>query len=198
MDGVKRIALAGPIFAGKDHLAEFIRDKYNYKIFGFSDEVKKLACKLFPFIADDDWAFHTREQKEEEVVYSNPDTGEEWTRRKIYQAMDVLPQIYAPFYANRLSLTINDYLDVTIKKHEGIVIKDLRRPAELRYIKNNKFTLIYIKRNHEKCRDHQMQHRSESFQSLLEENADYVFWNNNYGYNDWDNFLSDKIKVDKV
>jgi len=128
MERIIKIALAGRKYSGKDEFAELF-EELGFHIFSFSDQLKRIATNLFPFMKKD----YTSKEKESLVVYTNPDTGVEYTPRDIWQALDLLPEIYPPVFVESMS---NEVLNLAAKKRQVLkrCVKDVRRPAELEWI----------------------------------------------------------------
>ena len=177
-----KIALAGRKFCGKDTLADLAIEEHNAKVFSFSDKLKEIAHSLFPFMDLD----YTPEEKETKVVYNNLETGVKYVPRDIWQSLDILPTIFPYVFIDRLHMEIDVLLNMWQFASEGewlkkydlfIIIKDVRRPAELEYIKNQGYKLIYIDTDDERSFNEKSMHKSESFQDLLEKEADLVFMN---------------------
>lgn len=174
-----RVAFSGPKFSGKDTIVEMYSNMLDRKLCilgqqwprvavdSFSDVLKKIAHDFFPFMAFD----YSSEAKETLVVYKNPDTGVEYTPRMIWQALDVLPEIYPDVFVNQVERFITE--TDTWPVH---IIKDVRRPAELRWVKANGFKLVMIETDDPRSLN--ATHKSESFYEMFREHTDYVIVNN--------------------
>jgi len=172
-----KIALGGPKFCGKDTVADVFVEKYNFTVFSFSDQLKKIAIDLYPFMKYD----YPSDDKETLIVYTNLDTGVELTPRDVWQSLDALPDTYPEIFVNMMEQQVKNFLD-TVRQHEmaddiRILIKDVRRPAEIRYAKRFGYHNIYIDTDDPRSFNKAAEHKSESFQEEVKAAADVVYFN---------------------
>jgi hypothetical protein len=141
-DKTIKIAFSGFNGCGKDYCADYLQDNFDYRVFSFSDQHKNIAHQLFPWLE-----FDYPPSEKEIVVFTNPETGEEFTPRKIWETLDILPQIDPAINVEPLDVQIGKYMSLfgSGQRTDGkILIKDVRRPSELDYVKKNGYVLVYI------------------------------------------------------
>jgi len=119
-----RIAVSGGDYAGKDTMLNFI--KHAYEPLSFSDGLKKIAHDIFPWCNLD----YLPDEKENKVIYTNPDTGKVYSPRMVWETLDCLPQIDPDVFIRPL----HDLQENTLAQGQHrLCIKDIRRPRELEY-----------------------------------------------------------------
>ena len=174
---IVRIAFGGRKYSGKDTFTDILEAEYNFTPFSFSDQLKKVARQFFPFMQLD----YPSEDKETKIVHTNLDTGQEFTPRDIWQALDILPEIYPMVFVEMLKQEFITFVETCrahqINKAMRVVIKDVRRPTELRYTKGQGYYLIYVDTDDERSFNNKAQHKSESFQEEIKAKADSVYFN---------------------
>ena len=110
---IVRVALGGRKYSGKDTFTDILEAEYNFTPFSFSDQLKKVARQMFPFMQLD----YPSGEKETKIVHINMDTGQEFTPRDIWQALDVLPDIYPMIYVAMLKQEFITFVE-TCRTHQ--------------------------------------------------------------------------------
>lgn len=182
---MNKLAFTGNMYSGKDHFAQYLKEQHGYYILSFSDQLKYIAKDLFPWLKSD----YPSDKKNEQVFY-NEERGVEYTPRLVWQALDILPQIDPAIFIRRLNIVL-----AYIESDANIIIKDVRRPAELKFIQEAKFTLIHLKINKTLQMEKSvgMDHISESFIKEISKHADYVFENDYSGIDKFAKFYKDNF-----
>tara|TARA_B100000900_G_scaffold187981_1_gene159292 strand:+ start:125 stop:724 length:600 start_codon:yes stop_codon:yes gene_type:complete len=140
------IALCGYKGSGKDTVANYLVDKYNYKHYKISDKLKEIIKILFD-LSDNDL-----EQKKEEV-------NDKWntTPRRLmqfigtdmfqYKLQELLPNINRDFWIK--SLFTEDLMNKINNENYKIVISDLRFLHEYEIISNLyvSYSILKVKNN---------------------------------------------------
>ena len=135
MGQVHKIAISGGDFAGKDTMLDYI--KHLYKPLSFSDGLKKIANDIFPWCNLD----YLPEEKENKVIYTNPETGVEYTPRMVWEVLDCLPQVDPDVFIRPLKDMESEYMRNNVSR---MCIKDIRRPRELQYCVDRGYHIVYI------------------------------------------------------
>jgi hypothetical protein len=172
-----KVALSGFNKCGKDHCADYLKNEHGYKVFSFSDQHKNIARQLFPWLE-----FDYPSSEKEEVVYTNPETGEGYTPRKVWEMLDLLPQIDPSINIAPLDEQIEKCREIygLPKIPLKILIKDVRRPSELEYIKKNGYVLIYIHGSNTEMNWTNLKYMKQTpqcFQSGIWEQSDFKIYN---------------------
>ena len=140
------IALCGYKGSGKDTIANYLVEKYNYKHYKISDKLKEIIKILFD-LSDNDL-----EQKKEEV-------NDKWntTPRRLmqfigtdmfqYKLQELLPNINRDFWIK--SLFTKDLMNKINNENYKIVISDLRFLHEYEIISNLyvSYSILKVKNN---------------------------------------------------
>ena len=140
------ISLCGYKGSGKDTVANYLVDKYNYKHYKISDKLKEIIKILFD-LSDNDL-----EQKKEEV-------NDKWntTPRRLmqfigtdmfqYKLQELLPNINRDFWIK--SLFTEDLMNKINNENYKIVISDLRFLHEYEIISNLyvSYSILKVKNN---------------------------------------------------
>ena len=140
------IALCGYKGSGKDTVANYLVDKYNYKHYKISDKLKEIIKILFD-LSDNDL-----EEKKEEV-------NDKWntTPRRLmqfigtdmfqYKLQELLPNINRDFWIK--SLFTEDLMNKINNENYKIVISDLRFLHEYEIISNLyvSYSILKVKNN---------------------------------------------------
>jgi hypothetical protein len=173
---VTKLAFSGPKYSGKDTVTDTLEMEYCFTVASFSDQLKKIVKSIFGFMQFD----YESSEKETRIVYTNPETKVQYTPRMVWQAFDMLPEIYPGVFVDsvqeefiRLRETMQELGAVRL----GFCIKDVRRPAELEYVKNNGFTLVFIDTDDPRSTNEASRHKSESFYPIIRSHADVYFFN---------------------
>jgi len=189
---VVKLAFAGRKFSGKDEFADMAEELYSFYTFSFSDQLKMIATQLFPFMKID----YPSEEKETLVVYHNRETGVSYTPRMLWQNLDILPEIYPEIFVDMLNEEFNRFCKtcagVGVGNNIRALIKDVRRPAELNYVRKMGFYLVYIESDNPRSFNKYSQHKSESYQDLIRETSDKIIFNKRQ--ENWKEFISEEVK----
>ena len=190
----KIILLSGPKRCGKDTLANYLKDNYNYEHLKITSKLKECIKLLFDL---EDYDL------EEIKELTNP----EWktTPRKMmqfigtemfqYKIQELLPNVGKKFWIKSLfNNTLISKLTNTNDDYK-IVISDLRFKHELEEIKNLNIPLLHIRIKKDNLNYKKDGHISEN--ELYDLNYDYEINNNNDVFNYYykiDNLMK-KIKI---
>lgn len=109
-----KIAICGGIGCGKSYVAQYLKDKYDFKILSFGGKVKDIAYDLFGL-----------KHKNRQVIQ---DVAE--------KMKEIDPDIWIKYIQNKIDLHTN--------LNDNIVIDDLRFPNEYENLINNDFCIIRI------------------------------------------------------
>jgi len=170
-----KIALTGRAGSGKDYFGEVLKE-FNYKRFSFSDQLKKLANCIYPWMKKD----YLPEEKEQKFTYETS-IGEkiEIVPREVWLKLNFLRDIEDGIFVRMLNDEIEKYQKEIQKEFEfgslpnkkEIFISDLRTPIEYEYVKNNGFKIIKI------ISDKSI-HKKHSFEDTIDTfDVDYIFHN---------------------
>ncbi len=163
-----KIALMGVSGSGKDFTAEFLIKHFQYKRFSFSDQLKKLAHCIYPWL-DVDYPPLIKEKKLDITL----PTGERITKspRDIWLHLNGLRDIERHIFIRMLSEEIDAVeSDGTVT---NILISDIRSTDEFEWCKSHGFAVIYIKHEKQIYQDY-------TIDSQIKENgakADFTFVN---------------------
>lgn len=176
-----KIAFMGASGSGKDYIAGYLISNHNYTRFSFSDQLKKLANYIYPWL-DIDYP------PESKAIPLNKklSTGEiiNATPREVWLHLNCLREIENKIFIRMLSKEI-DKFSRSNSYCENVIITDIRSTEELFWCKENRFTIIHIERednNYEKY---------EIDKYILEnkELSDYTFKNNYIGIDEFKSFF---------
>lgn len=185
-----KIALSGVMGSGKDYLSRYLIQELGYQRLSFGDIVKELAEKLYPKCTFVD----NEKLKDSEIVYVNPNTHIQYTRRDIYVYMNKLKRINPNVF---LDIFISKHKDIINDPNKKIVVTDLRfsiesdvyyATPELEYLQSKDFNIIYIESN--KTSVNMGANIAEDFYHIIESEANYKFFNDYNGYTKWVKFLN--------
>lgn len=176
-----KIAFMGTSGSGKDYLASYLISNHQYTRLSFSDQLKKLAVQIYPWMEID----YPPEQKTI-PLNTTLSTGEiiKFTPRDVWLNLNSLRNIESKIFIRMLSEEINELLERD--KYSGnVIITDIRSTDELIWCKKNEFIIVYIEResnNYEKY---------EIDKYVLENvaMADHVFKNNHIGIDEFKSFF---------
>ena len=166
MSEVIKIAFTGKAGSGKDFLANFLMEKYNFHRLSFSDQLKKIAKTTFPWMNLD----YPPEQKSKPLNFN---TGYEIitkSPRDIWMFFNQLKTIEQNIFVRMLS---QEYQD-TIKKFNRIVITDIRFWNEFNFCMKHDFFIIGIKPNKKIYKDYFVEKEIDEFFTLTH----MIFYNN--------------------
>lgn len=176
-----KIAFMGASGSGKDYLAEYLISNHRYIRLSFSDQLKKLANYIYPWL-DIDYP------PESKTVPLNKklSTGEiiNATPRDVWLNLNNLRNIEDRIFIRMLSEDISNLCESKTYGN-NVIITDIRSTAELLWCKENGFTVVYIERkanNYEKY---------EIDKCIIENKliADYEFKNDDVGVSKFKSFF---------
>lgn len=165
--------------AGKDYLAGYLIEHYNYTRFSFSDQLKRIGTLVYPWL-DFDYPPIVKE----EPLQKRLSTGESITMspRQIWLHLNSLREVEDRIFIRMLEEEIEDF--ESRYSDNNILISDVRSTDELEWCKQNDFTVIYI----ESIKN---VYRSYDIDALISHNkdkADFKFINNHDGHSDFKKF----------
>jgi hypothetical protein len=180
----QKIALMGVSGAGKDYLASYLIDNHEFTRFSFSDQLKRLAQLIYPWLEVD----YPPLVKEESLDIKLP-TGETIKKspRQIWLHLNSLREIEQHIFIRMLDEEVTQADKVN--GHNNILISDIRSTDELNWCQRNKFKVIYI--NNAKA-----VYQPYDIDSQILENkdkADFVFVNKHNGISDFEAFYKSNI-----
>lgn len=175
-----KLAFSGGDFAGKDTMLNLLSDYYHS--LSFSDGLKKIANDIFPWCNLD----YPPEQKENSVIHINRDTGVNYTPRKVWETLDVLAQIDPEVFIRPVKELLWDIINSSVNKR--VIIKDIRRPCELEFCKQQGFTIVFIQTDDERWLN-KLENDNRliiQFRKVIEEYSDFKYMNSKKNEN-WQN-----------
>jgi len=186
---INKLAFCGCSGCGKNYLAEYLVGAHGFKQLALGSIVKKIANKLYPKLKLD----YPHGRKDNKIIYTNKNTGINWTPRDIWVWMNNLKVIDPDIFLNEFIKLHGKELKNPKKK---IVITDLRfteacdefyATPELEYLQSTGFKVVYIESN--TCHKVKDRDVAESSYEILKEEADYKFYNKKDEYVSWRKFL---------
>jgi len=134
-----KLALIGVSGVGKDYVADVFNKEYHYVRFSFSDQLKKLGSKIYPWLKPD----YSPEEKEKPLNFTIQETGEIITDspRQIWLKLNALRGI-----ENNLFIRMLDE-QIKLVQVENYLISDVRTQNEYDWCKENGFIFIMVKSN---------------------------------------------------
>lgn len=174
---MNKLALCGISGAGKDYLVKYLVDNYGFTRFSFSDQLKKIAVKIFDWLEPD----YPPIIKEQPLNITIPETNEKitMTPREIWLTINNLRKIEDKLFIRHLAKEIEE------NKTDNIVISDVRTVNEFQWCRENNFTIIYIV-------PMKKIYKSNYFDKELQEfvlECDFMYENDFNGTDKWDKFL---------
>ncbi|WP_340618325.1 adenylate kinase [Xenorhabdus entomophaga] len=180
-----KIAFMGVSGSGKDFLADYLISNHNFIRLSFSDQLKKLANYIYPWMEKD----YPPEEKMLPLNITLP-TGESihHSPRDIWLNLNNLRNIEEKIFIRMLSEEIK-FLEENGKIKKNIIITDIRSNEEFLWCKNNHFTVVYINRKDNDYENYDIdKHISEN-----KTKADYQFNNDIIGINKFKSFLEEVL-----
>lgn len=161
-----KIAIIGQSGVGKDYIVDIMTLRYSYNRISFSDQLKKLAIKIYPWMKKD----YSADEKEKPL---NIMVGNELitkTPREIWLSLNRLRDIEDGLFIRMLQE------ELKLLRVPNIVISDIRTSNEYEWCKRNGFTIVAITANEAK-------HPNNSFDDFVRKTIenqefDYIFNNN--------------------
>jgi len=181
-----KIAFTGISGSGKDYFVKHLENKYGYKRVSFSDQLKKIATCIYPWMKED---YEPYEKEQPLNLRIDEDTIITKTPREIWVSLNDLRKNDNKLFLRHAKKEVDEIL-----KNDGkVVISDIRPQIEFDYCRKNDFTIIYIKpaKNIYNLNDFDKQ----IFK--YEKEADYLYVNYFDGLEDFDKFIQFIIEGDK-
>lgn len=163
--------------AGKDYIASHLMSQFDYHRFSFSDQLKKLATLIYPWL-DADYLPLVKE-KPLNLVLS---TGEIVSKspREIWLNLNCLRNVENKIFIRMLQ----EEISVSSNLNKNILISDIRSEDEFLWCKSNGFTVIHIKASKRVYKSYEI----DSKISEMASKADLVFENHYNGVEEFDRF----------
>jgi dephospho-CoA kinase len=180
-----KLAFTGVAGSGKDYLVQHLVKKYAYSRVSFSDQLKKLAAMIYPWL-ERDYEPITKEKPLNKIV---KETGEIITKspREIWMSLnslrDVENQLFLRMAQDEIKRTMVD----------NIVISDIRPKIEYDWCIKNGFKIIYVN-------PLKIIYEPNKFDEQVlpyKVTADYVFDNDFCGLDRFDKFISEILEESK-
>ena len=178
-----KIALTGVSGSGKDFFVEHMVKKYGFERVSFSDQLKKIATCIYPWMKED-YEPYEKERPlnlridEETVITKSP--------REIWLFLNKLREIDDNLFLRHAKKEIDEILE----RNGKVVISDIRPQIEFDYCKKNNFTIIYI----EPMKNIYNMNDFDKQVLKYKKEADYVYENYFNGIEDFDQFINFIIK----
>lgn len=175
--------------AGKDYLADFLIYSHNFQRFSFSDQLKKLANIIYPWMNAD----YPPIEKENNlnVILS---TGETIVKspREIWLHLNFLRDIENLIFIRMLENELIEFdLNKKVQSNDKnrLLISDVRTDEELAWCRKNGFKILYI---------HPIKkvYQEYDFDKQIKKNkihADFIFENAFNGIDEFNQFYIEKI-----
>ena len=182
-----KIALAGRKGSGKDECARVLQENFGFKVFSFSDQHKRIAHHLFPWLQLD-YPQGVKENK----IWVSPYDGKEWSPRDIWCALNVIVEIDPDILVRGVHMDrmreLYKLCDDTLMRH---VIKDLRphNPDELSYCVAQDFMIIYIDNVKDPIPEEDLHPTEDNFIAIVNASVG-IFTNNKQGDQPFIDFIS--------
>ena len=135
----QKIAFMGVSGAGKDYLAKYLVENHDYIRFSFSDQLKRIASLIYPWL----------EQDYPPIMKEGPlqkplSTGETITMspRQIWLHLNSLRDVEKHIFIRMLEEQIQR--SNSSKNDRRILVTDVRSNDEFEWCKKNNFTVVYI------------------------------------------------------
>lgn len=161
----KIIGITGLKQSGKDTIAEYLQEKYNYRVFRFADPIKYMIINLLNYMdfSDNEIKIYTEQKKESTIPGLDSSyrqlaqgIGTSWGREMIDRNVWV------------------NILDAASANFNRVVVSDVRFNNEAAWLKNKNENNIIIKVNRDGCLNDK--HISES--GINEQYIDEIIDNN--------------------
>jgi hypothetical protein len=175
---MKKLAFTGISGSGKDYLVDYLVKEHGYHRVSFSDQLKKLAKIIYPWMEKD----YPPLEKEQKLNITTR-TGEVITKtpREIWLELNSLRTVENQIFIRMLE----EHLEMlNVPK---IIISDIRPENEWLWAKKNGFTTIYIEPMKKIYEPNDFDKQVLSYK----DQADYIFENNFDGLDSFKKFISD-------
>jgi hypothetical protein len=178
-----KLAFMGISGAGKDYLGEHLIKEYSFKRYSFSDQLKKLAVIIYPWL-EEDYPAKIKEQNLNltlstgDVINNSP--------REIWLHLNMLREIENRIFIRMLDELIQSTSDDGVKR---ILITDVRSKEEFDWCKNNGFKILYIYPKEQIYEEYDI----DKFIVKNKNQADFTFPNNFNGIDEFNQFYLDDL-----
>lgn len=129
-----KIAFIGQSGVGKDYIVDILKKEYGYCRISFSDQLKKLAVKIYPWMERD----YPAEVKEKPLNITVNGELITMTPREIWLHLNNLRKVEDGLFVRMLQEELN-LMNIT-----DIVISDIRTMNEYEWCKKNDFTIVAV------------------------------------------------------
>lgn len=131
------IALTGRKFSGKDYLAHYLIAQHGFVRVSFSDQLKLLADKIYP------WSAPNLEVKPEdkEKVIPHPYNVNGYTYRELWVSLDKLREVDPQVFIHGVRHAVHELTS----EGKDVVITDIRKQLEFDMCEELEFNTIKIK-----------------------------------------------------
>lgn len=174
---MNKLAFCGKAGCGKDYLTNILETEYKFVRFSFSDQLKDICSKIFPWMEKD----YPPLQKEKLHKFDTGFEIIEKTPREIWILMNSIRKIEPNIFVRKLDEKIK------MTRVNNIIISDLRTENELEYLKKNNYKIIFIKPQKEIYKENKFDEELKAF----EEVSDYVYYNNFDGKESFKKFITE-------
>lgn len=177
-----KIALMGVSGAGKDFIANHLIKEFDYQRFSFSDQLKRIATMIYPWLEKD-----YPPLVKEEPLNITLNSGELITKspRDIWLHLNALRDIERDIFIRMLNEEVTNFKD----KRKNMLISDIRSEDEFQWCKNSGFKIIFIKPNKKVYKSYDID--SKIYEMATQ--ADFDFVNNFNGIIDFDLFYREVV-----
>lgn len=177
-----KLAFTGIAGSGKDFLVDCLIKEHDYTRVSFSDQLKKIAAMVYPWL-EMDYPAITKEAPLDIYV---TETGEHITKtpRQIWLHLNKLRGIEDGIFLRMLQ---NQILEI---ETDNLVISDIRPKLEWDWCKNNDFITIYVERPNNPYEPNEFDKQVLNYK----EEADYVFINDCDGLYVFRKFIEEVIE----
>jgi hypothetical protein len=178
-----RLALYGYAGSGKDYLIEKVLIPKGFVRLSFSDQLRKCAKKIFPWIEQD-----YPPEKKEKPLNIKTSIGEiiSKTPREIWLSLNSLRQIEDGIFIRMLQENFD-----LLRGVENIVISDVRTPNEYDWAIKNGFVIVKIENKNPIHKPNDFDKQQDNFK------ADYTFENRMNGTAEFEKFIDEVMSNEK-
>ncbi|SPZ54541.1 Uncharacterised protein [Serratia quinivorans] len=175
-----KIAFMGRSGSGKDFLANYLISNHDFIRLSFSDQLKKLANYIYPWMKKD----YTPDEKMSPLNLALP-TGDliSHSPREIWLSLDKLRGIEEKIFIRMLSEELK-LLEDDGESNKKIIITDIRSNEEFAWCKNNKFTIVHIERKNNNYKKYDI----DKYVDENKSKSDYHFDNSTTGLGNFETF----------
>jgi len=176
-----KIAFMGISGSGKDFLANYLVSNYEFVRLSFSDQLKKLANHIYPWMEKD----YSPGNKTLPLNIALP-TGDfiKHSPRDIWLSLDKLREIEEKIFIRMLSEELR-FLEENEGMNKNIIITDIRSNEEFAWCKSNQFTIVHIERENNNYKRYEI----DKYVNENKTKSDYHFNNSMSGIDSFENFF---------